>query len=53
VGIRHGDQVQVDGDGLSGSVVTLGQQLVDDGSPVTISADQNQAAAGRKKLDTQ
>lgn len=36
VGIRDGDRVQVDGKGLSGRVVTLGQQLVDDGSPITI-----------------
>ncbi|MEJ2023985.1 MAG: efflux RND transporter periplasmic adaptor subunit [Deltaproteobacteria bacterium] len=53
VGIRHGDRVQVDGDGLSGRVVTLGQQLVDDGSPVTIAAEQTETAVGRKKLDTQ
>ena len=36
VGIREGDRVQVAGEGLSGRVVTLGQQLVDDGSPITI-----------------
>ena len=35
-GIREGDRVQVEGEGLSGRVVTLGQQLVDDGSPITI-----------------
>jgi RND family efflux transporter MFP subunit len=39
VGIREGEQVQVEGEGLSGRVVTLGQQLIDDGSAVTISAD--------------
>ena len=38
VGIRDGDRVQVEGEGLSGRVVTLGQQLVDDGSPITIPA---------------
>jgi RND family efflux transporter MFP subunit len=37
VGIREGGRVQVEGDGLSGRVVTLGQQLVDDGSRVTVS----------------
>jgi RND family efflux transporter MFP subunit len=52
VGIREGDRVQVEGEGLSGRVVTLGQQLVDDGTPITIpvvesespSADQKAAA---------
>ena len=32
VGFREGDRVQVEGQGLSGRVVTLGQQLVKDGS---------------------
>ena len=36
VGIRQGDRVQVDGKGLSGRVVTLGQQLVEEGSLITI-----------------
>ena len=36
VGIREGDRVQVEGKGLSGRVITLGQQLVDDGSPISI-----------------
>jgi len=36
VGIRENGWVQVEGQGLSGRVVTLGQQLVSDGSPVTI-----------------
>lgn len=38
-GIREGDRVQVLGDDLSGRVVTLGQQLVDDGSPVVLPGD--------------
>ncbi|MDF1554819.1 MAG: efflux RND transporter periplasmic adaptor subunit [Deferrisomatales bacterium] len=38
VGIRDGDRVQVSGEGLSGRVVTLGQQLVDHDSPITIPA---------------
>lgn len=38
VGIKEGDRVQVEGEGLSGRVVTLGQQLVDDGSPIIIPA---------------
>lgn len=36
VGIRSGDRVQVVGEGLAGRVVTLGQQLVEDGSPIRI-----------------
>ena len=42
VGIREGHRVQVEGEGLSGLVVTLGQQLVSDGSAITISNDQNE-----------
>jgi RND family efflux transporter MFP subunit len=45
-GIREGDRVQVKGEGLSGRVVTLGQQLVDDGSSITIPAEQSKAAVG-------
>ncbi|MFZ5797964.1 MAG: efflux RND transporter periplasmic adaptor subunit [Desulfobulbus sp.] len=40
VGIREGDRVQVEGEGLAGRVVTLGQQLIDDGSPVFIPGDE-------------
>jgi RND family efflux transporter MFP subunit len=53
VGIRDGDRVQVEGEGLSGRVVTLGQQLVSDGSPITIAAGQNQTAAGRERAESQ
>ena len=35
VGIRQGERVQVTGEGVSGRVVTLGQQLIRDGSKVT------------------
>ena len=35
-GIRDGGRVQVTGEGLTGRVVTLGQQLVDDGSTIVI-----------------
>ena len=38
VGISEGDRVQVIGEGSRGEVVTLGQQLIDDGSPITIPA---------------
>jgi len=41
VGIREGGRVQVEAQGLSGRVVTLGQQLVDDGSPVIIPDDRD------------
>jgi RND family efflux transporter MFP subunit len=40
-GIREGGRVQVRGNGLSGQVVTLGQQLLDDGSVVSISGNRN------------
>jgi RND family efflux transporter MFP subunit len=52
VGIREGDRVQVEGDGVSGRVVVLGQQLVNDGSPITIPAEQDKTAAGRKEVNT-
>jgi len=52
VGIREGNRVQVEGEGLSGRVVTLGQQLVNDGSPISIPAEQNQTAADREKVDS-
>ena len=51
-GIRQGDRVQVEGQGLNGRVVTLGQQLVKDGSPITIPDVQAIPAAGRKKANT-
>ncbi|MEZ5278042.1 MAG: efflux RND transporter periplasmic adaptor subunit [Opitutaceae bacterium] len=35
-GLRDGERVQVFGDGLNGEVVVLGQQLLDDGSMVSI-----------------
>lgn len=52
VGVREGDRVQVEGEGLSGRVVTLGQQLVNDGSPITVPDAKNNTAAGREKGDT-
>jgi RND family efflux transporter MFP subunit len=42
VGIRQDSRVQVAGDGLVGQVVTLGQQLLDDGSAVSVAADEAQ-----------
>jgi len=52
VGIREGDRVQVKGQELSGRVVTLGQQLLKDGSAITIHDVQGESAAGRKRVDT-
>jgi len=52
VGIREGDRVQVEGRGLSGRVVTLGQQLLKDGSAITIYDGQGEFAGRRKKVDT-
>lgn len=37
--IRQGDRVQVRGEGLTGKVVILGQQLLDDGAPLRIAAE--------------
>lgn len=42
VGIREGDRVQVIGDNLNGRVIVLGQQLVEDGAPVTVASDTNE-----------
>jgi RND family efflux transporter MFP subunit len=39
VGIREGSRVQVSGDRVGSRVVTLGQQLLDDGARITIPAD--------------
>jgi RND family efflux transporter MFP subunit len=45
VGIREGGRVQILTEGISGTVVTLGQQLVSDGSAVTIPERNEPAAA--------
>jgi len=52
VGIREGKRVQVEGEGISGRVVTLGQQLVSDGSAITISSDQREIDSKHKKAGT-
>ena len=51
-GIREGKRVQVEGEGLSGRVVTLGQQLVKNGSAITIPDMQSQTVDDREKADT-
>ena len=53
VGIRQGERVQVEDEGLSGQVVTLGQQLLDDGSSITIPTEQKERDAGLKKAEDQ
>jgi RND family efflux transporter MFP subunit len=52
VGIREGDRVQIKGEKLSGRVVILGQQLVNDGSAITIPDVQRIPAASRTKGST-
>jgi RND family efflux transporter MFP subunit len=52
VGIREGGRIQIKGEKLSGQVVILGQQLVNDGSAITIPDVQHIPAAGRKKGST-
>ncbi len=53
VGIREGGRVQVDGEGVSGRVVTLGQQLLADGSAITIAAESSTGFVSRKQIEHQ
>jgi len=53
LGIREGGRVQVEGEGLSGLVVTLGQQLVDDGSSITIADMQGETVSYSEEEATQ
>lgn len=46
VGVREGARVQVLGEGVSGKVVVLGQELCDDGGAVTVPDDPGAAPAG-------
>jgi len=51
IGIREGEKVQIECDGLrKGLVVTLGQQLVDDGSSILI-PEEKDIAAGKTEVD--
>ena len=52
VGIREDSRVQITGEDLNGRVVTLGQQLVDDGSPITIPAEPQDKGADDVKADS-
>ena len=52
VGIREGESVQIECEGLEkGLVVTLGQQLLDDGSSILIAEEEN-VAASADRLET-
>lgn len=51
VGIRDRSRVQVTGEGLSGRVVTLGQQLVDDGAAIVIPGEGTEAEKNPGKAD--
>jgi RND family efflux transporter MFP subunit len=53
VGIRDGNRIQLKGQGLSGRVVTLGQQLVKDGSEITIPDERYKQVIGHKKETAQ
>jgi len=53
VGIRDGERVQIEGEGLTGRVVTLGQQLVGDGSRITIPGKTSETASTRKEAGTE
>lgn len=52
LGIRQGSKVQVLGSGLSGWVVTLGQQMLDDGSAITIPEKQSPSTFRSKESET-
>ncbi len=49
VGIRDGNRVQLKDEELSGRVVTLGQQLLDDGSVITIPAEKTDVPEAGKR----
>ena len=49
VGIRDDGRVQVEGEGLTGWVLTLGQQMVADGSPITMPETWDKAAGGPRE----
>ena len=44
VGIRQDNRIQIEGEGLVGRVVSLGHQLIDEGSAITISNNQQNEA---------
>jgi multidrug efflux pump subunit AcrA (membrane-fusion protein) len=40
IGIRQSQRAAIDGQGIEGRVVVLGQQLLDDGSAITIAGEE-------------
>jgi multidrug efflux pump subunit AcrA (membrane-fusion protein) len=52
VGIRAGDRAQVEGRGLAGRVVVIGQQLIKDGTLIAIADNQDASADAQKGADT-
>jgi RND family efflux transporter MFP subunit len=52
VGIRENGRVQIQGKGLTGRVVTLGQQMLDDGSRITIPTKQTTTFSTPKDVKT-
>jgi RND family efflux transporter MFP subunit len=53
VGIRENGRVQIQGKRVTGRVVTLGQQMLDDGSRITIPAEKRKTSSNRQKGDSQ
>lgn len=51
VGIHDGERVQVEGEGLTGRVVTLGQQLVNDGAAISIPGEGARAVSPGNRAD--
>ncbi|KJS33615.1 MAG: RND transporter [Desulfatitalea sp. BRH_c12] len=52
-GIRDGDRVQVHGDDLTGRVVILGQQLLDNGSQITIPDQESRISSTPEEVAAQ
>ena len=50
LGIRDGNRVQIKDEGLSGRVVTLGQQLINDGSAITVAEGPAETGTGGEAL---
>jgi RND family efflux transporter MFP subunit len=53
VGIRENGRVQIHGNGLTGRVVTLGQQMLDNGSRIMVPAEQTTTFSIPKDVKTQ
>jgi multidrug efflux pump subunit AcrA (membrane-fusion protein) len=52
-GIRDGERVQVHGDDLTGRVVILGQQLLDNGSLITIPDQESRISSAPEEVAAQ